>query len=161
MLYRARARTTLTPTAANGILCAVRPGIRPVDLLELRLILRNVPAMTAAPTAGFAVGIMRSTAIGITPTTQLGVTLKSTAGQEAAGGGIATTWATPPTLGSSVMLDSAVGGTQLGYPVVFAWDRLAMLELGDSSQADGELVLVLSEAHTTAPIFDVIATWDE
>lgn len=132
-----------------------------MDLLEVRLILRNTPAMSAAPTAGFAVGIMRSTAIGITPTTQIGVSLKNTPGMEAAGGGIATAWGTPPTLGSSVMLDSALGGTQLGYPVVFSWDRLAMLELGDNTQADGELVLVLSEAHTTAPIFDVIATWDE
>ena len=161
MLYRARARTTLAPTAANGVLCAFRPGARPADILEVRCILRNTPALSAAPTAGFAIGIARSSALGTGALTQqLGVTLKSTAGQEASTGGIVTAWATTaPTPGT--ILDSQIGGTQIGYPIVFAWDRLSLLELPDNTDATAELCLILSEAHGTAPLLDVIVTWDE
>lgn len=163
-LYRARARTTLAPTAAMGVLGAFRPGIRPPDVVEMRLFLRNTPALSGSPTAGFAVGLCRSTALGTGGLTQVvGVSTKGSGGPEAGVGSLVTAWATaPPTVGTvTTVFDSAIGGTQIGYPVVFPFDYMHPLEQADSSDATAEIVLVLTEAHTTAPVFDVIAVWDE
>lgn len=164
MQYRSRSRTTISTATQHAVIGAFRPGIRPPALEEIRLFLRNTPALTTSPTAGFAVGIVRSTAVGTGTLTQnVGQPMRGSGGMEAGVGSFVTNWGTAvPTIGGTpTYFDSGIGGTQLGYPVVFTFDKLDPLAQPDSGDPTAEICIALLEAHTTAPIFDVVCLWDE
>lgn len=154
-IYEISTRTTLLTATALAQLAsfrsntAQRAGIREIHLSNV-----------TAPTTSGSIGLMRSTALSVTPT---GVTTpqQREPGAAPSTAALYTGWATAPTVGAvGTVFRRWSHGTAIGNAMIWTFDLTAPMMVPLGNVATGELVFV--NLNATAPAtYDITVVWDE
>lgn len=153
--YEASVRTSITTATIGAVFCAFRASTtQRAEIKEIQVY--NVTGGTSPN----SIGLVRSTALGVTPGgTMVGVPRDPAA--VATTGQLETTFGTAPTTGgAATTLRRFTHGVSVGNGVIWTFDLQRMLTVPLGNTATGELCLINLNA-TALATYDISLVWEE